>query len=114
MPICRVLRKLTRGSAVIEPDQLVDIDWLSPENIDRLVAVGAVARLHGPPLEELPGWKRRSQRLAPIGITTAAEFLEADGDLVATHLRVKPATVAKWKTEVTQWLMPAAKAKRRG
>ena len=114
MPIHRVLKRLDRGSRIIEPGQLIQIDWLSPENIGQLEAVGAVARVHAPPLEALPGWVLRSERLAPIGIVTAEEFLEADEDLVCTHLEVQLRTVGKWRKDVTQWLTIPPSGKRRG
>lgn len=115
MPVYRVLKRLDRGSSIIEPGRLMQIDWLSPANIARLEVVGAVARVHGPPLEALPGWRLRSERLADIDITTAEEFLEADRDLVAAHMEAQTRTVDKWTTDLIDWLTPPQKSvKRRG
>jgi hypothetical protein len=114
MPIYRVRKALDRGSHIIEPGQLIEIDWLGPEDIGRLETVGAVARVKGPPLVELPGWRRRGQRLAEIGIRTAEQYLEAEPESVAAHMAVKVSTAEKWKTEVRKWLAPPKVRKGRG
>jgi len=114
MAVYRVLRSLDRGSRIIEPGQIIQIDWLSPENVGRLETVGAVAQVHGPPLVELPGWQLRSERLAGAGITTAVEFLEADSAEVEGRIEAQPGMVDKWKQDVQKWLLPPPPGKRRG
>lgn len=112
MPIYRVRKRLDRAGLVIEPGQFIEIDWLGAKDIATLERVGAVARVQGPPLEELPGWLKRAQRLAEMDITTAEEFLEADALEVAAHMGVKASTVGKWQREVEQWLAPPRPGKR--
>jgi hypothetical protein len=82
--------------------------------VGRLEVVGAVARIHGPPLEALPGWRLRAPQLAEIGIVTAEEFLEADGALIDAHIERRSGTADKWKKDVRKWLTPPPPGRRRG
>jgi len=63
--------------------------------------------INGPPLTELPGWTRRAELLAAVGVVTADQFLEADDELIRQAAGYHSTrAVAKWKEEVRRWLMP--------
>ena len=110
MAIFRVLKKLSRKDHIMEPGSLSRFEWLAPEQIAVLEKQRAISRLSAPPLSEMPGWKRRGQKLEDIGIETAEDLLEADGEVVAGLMNVRAATVDRWKTEAEWWLVVPPKA----
>lgn len=102
----RVLRTLSLGEdKVLKPGEFTRLEWLTGEQVVRLMAVGAVSEVAPPPLSELPGWQGRSERLASAGIHNAVEFLEADPKNIAALMKIRPATVARWQAEVRKWLV---------
>ena len=75
--------------------------------IAKLLEVGAIAEVHGPPLAELPGWERRAKILEKSGIITATDFIEEDDDVLRVIFNYKTTrSVMKWKAEVLAWLKP--------
>ena len=101
----RVLKPLSRNEKRIEAGQITALEWLRPEQAAVLVERRAVSRLATPPLAQLPGWQRRSKRLAGMGIITAEDFLEAADQEVAFEMKVRAQTVDNWKREITAWLV---------
>lgn len=102
----RVLKRLSLGGdKAVEKGEFTSLEWLDERGVSRLMAAGAVSEVAPPPLSELPGWKGRAERLAAIDIGDAVEFLEAEPDVLAPKLRVKPATVTRWQREVKRWLV---------
>ena len=103
MAYYRILKPVSKGGPVGSLNQFA---WLNDEQRARLVEVRAISRLSAPPLEELPGWERRSKKLRKFGIRTAEQFLELDDvEAVAEGFRVKPSTVERWQDEVLTWLI---------
>ena len=100
----RVLKRLGRSRQIIQEGCLTTLDWLSPGDIKRLESVGAVSKVHGPPLSEIPGWSHRAIRLKPAGIERAEEFLLAENEVIIKHMRVKDSTVERWRKELLEWL----------
>ena len=102
MKIYRAKRSLWRGENKprIEKYQPTLLEWLTEEERQKLVDVGAVAEARLPPLKELPGWSYRGARLENLGISTVGDLLAADNDKLAGELDYKPSTVARWKREV--------------
>lgn len=99
-----VLRTLSRGEGKIIPvGSKTDLAWLSEAKRQKLVEVGAVRPVESPPLIELAGWGRRGERLAPLGIETLEDFLAADVQTIRRRLRVKTATVEKWREQLIAW-----------
>jgi hypothetical protein len=99
-----VLRTLSRGPGKTIPvGSRTDLAWLSEAKRQKLVDVGAVRPVESPPLAELAGWQRRSERLAPLGIKTLEDFLAADVETIRRHLRVQSRTVKKWREQLIEW-----------
>lgn len=98
-----VLRGLDKGGGIIPAQSRTRLEWLSAEDQARLVEVGAVRPLASPPLTVLAGWKTRAEKLLPLGIETLEQFLEAEVRQIARVMRVKPATVRRWRSEVEAW-----------
>ena len=105
MTLYRTLRSLNHGGRRIERDRVLSLNWDQPR-LEKLLELGLIARVSPPPLIELPGWKARAKKLAAHDITDAGEFLEADDALLAKHLRNRPDTIKRLKTEVTRWMQP--------
>lgn len=102
----RVHKRLYVGKGrFLEPGSATRLQWLRPPQIARLGERGAVSEMMPPPLEALPGWGRRAARLAEVGVTDAAQFLDADGEELAQALGVKASTVGRWQAEVMNWLI---------
>ena len=102
----RVLAKLHVGKGrVLGKRSFTDLGWLNAKQQDLLVSLGKVSVVQPPPLAILPGWKRRAQRFSPLGITNVVEFLEADSKELATKLKYKETTIAKWKRDAKKWLV---------
>lgn len=98
-----VLRDLSKGTEVLTAQSRTRLEWLSEEERAKLVRVGAVRELASPPLTVLAGWQTRAEKLLPLGIETLEHFWEAEVKLIASTMRVKPATVRRWRSEVEAW-----------
>lgn len=98
-----VLRDLDKGGVIIPAQSRTRLEWLSAENQNRLVRVGAVRPLASPPLTVMAGWNTRAEKLLPLGIETLEQFLEAEVREITRIMRVKPATVRRWRSEVEAW-----------
>jgi hypothetical protein len=112
-PLYRVRRPIAYKRQVIPRGALHRLEKISGVGIEKLLAKGAIHEVQGPPLEVLPGWTKRAQRLARAGIVDAAQFLGADLAQVAAFMGVKPATVLRWMDEVRGWLTPDLDGRRR-
>jgi len=99
MPVYRILKRVDKGGSV---GGLCRFDWLSPEQRQRLMDLGVISRMQAPPLKELPGWKRRAQRFAALGIDTVEQAIEADPAEIARHMRVKASTVEGWQADLAE------------
>ena len=97
----RVMKRLSTGHI---PGQLVRGNRF--KHLDILVDCGALAAVTGPPLAELPGWVTRSEKLAPLGIITADDFLEYDPKKLTKQSGYKEKTIERWRTEIEEiWLL---------
>lgn len=105
MALFRVLKRLSRNDQIIEVGEVTDLGWLREEQQQILVDVKAVSLLEAPPLQELPGWKRRAARFRKIGIIKADEFLEGEPEELSQELRIKETTIRRWQQEVRGWLV---------
>ena len=107
MPIYRVLHDMTRGHEErIRAGTVDTLDWLKPKHISVLVERGVISEILGPPLEVLPGWTLRAQKVEAHGIHDVEQFLLADAGALAEWLEVKVETIAAWKRELLEWLKP--------
>lgn len=104
----RVHRRLDYAKSYIEMGSLHDLQRCSKKALDALLKAGVITVAKGPPLVALPGWTRRGDRLAKLGITTVAQLLGTDSEAVAAHLKIKPQTLKKWQIEARGWLEAAA------
>ncbi len=102
----RVLRTLDMGKkGQVKAGDLLTSQALSPEALNKLIAVGAIGELHAPPLDELPGLEQAVEQLALIGITTADQFLECDIDVTAERLQLSGEILRVWRKMVLGWLV---------
>ena len=120
MAIYRAINDLACGNktgardGVLYAGSITRLEWLRPEQIGRLLAIGAVSRAATPPLMVLPGWKLRAGKLQQIGIVTVEDLLEADVAQVMEHMEVKRAeTIEKWQAQATQEILVSAKPRKR-
>lgn len=105
-----VRKRLSTGQ---EPGDVVTDGDFRDGVVPALLAVGALKRIEGPPLTELPGWTRRAELLARADIEMADQFLEADDELIRRVVGYRSTrAVAGWKEEVRRWLMPPPPEKR--
>lgn len=110
MTTYRVQKRLSTGH---QPGDIVADGNFREDVAVALVGVGALKIIDGPPLTELPGWTRRAELLARVGIMTADQFLEADGELIRCAVEYHSVkAVVQWKEDVRRWLMPPS-AKRK-
>lgn len=100
----RVHRRLDYAKSYIEMGNLHDLQRCSKKALDALLTTGAITLAKGPPLVALPGWTRRGDRLARLGITTVAQLLGTDSEAIATHLKMRSQTLKKWQIEAQGWL----------
>ena len=101
MIVYRVLKHLDTGHV---PGDILDGRIFRA--LDRLVAVGALAKAGTPPLTELPGWTTRAEKLREIGIVTIEDLLGMDpqqGMELFNHKRIL--TFVKWVEEAKSWLL---------
>ena len=105
MPLYRVLSNLTRGQEeLIKAGTVETLAWLKQKHIAVLVERGAVSEVHAPPLEVLPGWTVRAEKLAPYGIIDVGRFLETPAAQLAEWMEVKVETIELWRRELLEWL----------
>jgi len=98
-------RALNNLSAVARRGELTRLAHLTAEQVAKLERVGAVARVAAPPLSELPDWAIRAGKLAKIGIEDAEQYLETEPSAIAKALHVKPETEARYREEITSYLV---------
>jgi hypothetical protein len=114
MPVYRTLKSLSKGfNRVIPAGTVVNINWLDDEGLDRLVQVGAIAKVQAPPLHKFPGWVTRSKRLNKAGVNSVESFLEADDDWLAGKVGLKTPTIVRWKAELIDRYLTAPQKTRR-
>jgi hypothetical protein len=114
MAMWRVLKPLSKGhDRIIPAGSVVALEWLNTDRLGKLQQVGAISRLTAPPLHKFPGWQTRSKRLNQAGVNGVEPFLEADNEWLAEKLKLKPATVARWKEELIDRYLTAPQRLRR-
>lgn len=104
MALYRVLRPLQKNNQIILAGGFISSENYSPQALERLEAVGAVAPLHAPPLSELPNFDGAEQ-LATVGIVQADQLLEANIEKLNEQTGIGLATLRVWCIEVTRWLI---------
>ena len=104
MALYRVLKSLAKGDTIIPAGMIDALAGISQESLDILVRRGKISRIAPPPLAELPGWKRRADRLKDIEVLDAEQFLEADEHLLASRLGVRPRTVRRYKQALLEFV----------
>ena len=97
----RSLKDLSNG---IERGQVFPGGRLKPDSIPILESRGIIARISAPPLVELPGWKKRAEKLEAAGILDAEQFLDSDSAQLAKACRAKESLIESWKNEIIGWL----------
>lgn len=99
----RIIKNLDYKGKVLPPGSLSALAHLSPKTIALLLERGVIRQAQSPPLVTLAGWQHRAKRLAEIDIVTIEQFLAADPAEIGQHLRVRPPSVNRWRTELTEW-----------
>lgn len=105
MPLFRVLRSLSKRERVIPAGELTDLHWLTDEQRQKLMAVGAVAPIQTPPIAALPGWKTRAAKLITAGIYTVEDALETQVAALADAGGVRHDTAERWLRELREWVV---------
>lgn len=116
MTVYVAVRLLDAGArGYIQPGSCTRLEWLVPEQIERMLRRGVVRRVETPPLSDLAGWKTRAARLAQLDppVVTMDDFLDADDGWLAECLRVRPETIARYAQELQAWMIVPS-AKKRG
>lgn len=98
MAMYHVVKPLS-GRGRINQGELTRLEWLTPDKVDILVRIGAVARVKPPLLADLPGWEGRAAGLAGMGIINGEQFVEAACDGFAALV----AGMGADEVEVRQW-----------
>src|SRR5262245_2807706 len=104
MPLYRILKNLSTSNGMIGLGCIQDLGW-SQDKLDILEERGAISRVRTPPLEELPNWEERAQKLLP-SIVTAEEFLLASNRQIADLLDLDEREIEAIKNGVWGWLSP--------
>lgn len=92
----RILKDTSDGH---KRGQIVDGSDLQDYAIEPLLRKKVIARVAFPPLVILPGWSQRAGRLARLGVVGVGDLLEADTEELAAGLRIRPATLDRWRDE---------------
>ena len=95
----RVLNPLSRKERLYPIGTVTDLSWVNEEGREKLVRVGAVAEVHGPPIAELPEWRTRAPRLAKQDIMNLDQLVTADASALAAGLKISVITVKRWQSE---------------
>jgi len=103
-PLYRVRKPLWYKETIIRPGSLHRLEKLDRVALERLTLKNTIAEVQAPPLSILPGWRTRSHKLAEAGVHDAVQLLGADEKQTAAYMRVRVATVQRWKDEIMQWL----------
>jgi len=104
MAIDRVLKSLSKGDRIIPKGSIICDGDLPDANREILRNMGALAIISAPPLVEVPGWKVRANRVEPLGIETADQFIEADNTELRRVFRSSDERIDRWKQELIDWL----------
>lgn len=103
----RTRRNLRVGKRVIPRGELVALD--KPEDvIAKLKFVGAITEIRFPPLEALPGWEERAERLREAGIESVDALLRSDPTELGAGVGERVSVVEAWQEEARAWLTPRA------
>jgi len=103
--IYRVLADLNYKGQLHKKGELVDMDL--PINAQhKLLNADVIAQVSGPPLSIVDGWEARARRLEKLDIVSAEQFLTADVEQIARALHVRAQTVADWRAQIEQLLIP--------
>jgi hypothetical protein len=115
MPMYQVVNALSlkNGERIIKAGTRSPLEEVTPKYISALLRTGAIREVASPPLATLAGWKTRALRLAKHDVVTLQEFLETDETDLARWLRVRPATVRRYKKQLEDW-NESGEAKPRG
>jgi len=101
----RVLNPLSRKGRFYPIGTVTDLSWVNEEGREKLIHVGAVAEVHGPPITELPDWKTRAPRLAKQDIINLDQLVTADASALAAGLKISVTTVERWQSEAAAALV---------
>jgi hypothetical protein len=102
-----------RGAKFIAAGTLFDERVMMAESIQILVDMEHISRVQFPPLEVLPGWKARADRLRKAGIEDADTFLATDAATIAKAFRnISTETVSTWQAELLTMFTPSTPPER--
>lgn len=105
MTLFRARTKMAMGGGFIPGGSIVRSKALQQKAIDLLLQHGLITEVAVPPIAILPGWQHRAKRLAEIGVSDAAQVLEADVDEVARHMGISPGLFRRWQEQLESWLV---------
>ena len=99
MSYYRINTNLTIGDNIIKGNSIVDLH-LKQSTIDRLLNSEAISIISTPPLEFMPLWEMRADKLKPLGINTGIELLNANSQFVAEQLNKTVELIDSWKQDL--------------
>lgn len=108
----RALSNLDAGKTKIRKGQVFPQYVLTGPVLDKLTRLGRISRVSTPPLSVLPGWSKRAEKLARIGVETAEQFVLADDADLKKAMRASPERVKYWKEEILDFLSAPKDARR--
>lgn len=102
MAMYRILHKLDIGkNRFLYSGSFNRLEWLEESGLARLERKGAICRVKPPPLEVLPGWASRAEKVVEVtGLKDAEAFLEADPGTLAAALEEDVDTIRRWQKEI--------------
>ncbi len=108
----RLIRPVAFGEEIIPAGAILPERRFSRRGLEVLTRRGTIAPVAAPPLGGLPGWTHRAKRLEPLGLTDAAQVIEASPERIAAELGVSLSLARSWQTALLTWLQ--APARKRG
>ena len=97
-------RLLDNLGGELQKGTLQTLSHLSPKAIKALLAKDRIAEWQSPPLEVLPGWQRKAEVFAEVGITTVAQLVMADPEELLKRLEIPAMALESCLEEVIQWV----------
>ena len=91
-------------NSVLKKGTLHTLDFLTPRAVKALLEKDRIAVWQSPPLDLLPGWKRKAEAFAKAKILTVSDLVEANQAELAEELEIPAATLDQCLVEVEQWV----------
>ncbi len=93
-----------RDGKVIPKDTISELKRVSVNALETLLDRDVITEVQTPPLEILPGWEERAEKLKEVGIETIGDLVTADIENVAEELNVPAEGVQEAADEARNWI----------